>query len=58
MTFDRFSKLFDALVTNRPNAPKYIQVGNDATHAALVAYANGDKSLVNAARAFLGHDWK
>lgn len=58
MTYERFSQLWDALVTNRPKAPDDWPATpgmSDATARALIAYAKDDKTEVNAVRVALGH---
>jgi hypothetical protein len=54
MTFKRFSKLWDTFVTNRPKASNQTPLAehkmNEATSTALIEYANGDKSKINAVR--------
>ena len=52
MNFERFSQLWDALVTNRPKAGDAVQITNGMTTKtaqALIEYANGNKSKVEAA---------
>lgn len=60
MTYERFSKLWDALVTNRPKAPFAVRLRSfrekmagytepgmrPRTAAALIAYGQGDKSAI------------
>ena len=53
MNFKRFSQLWDALVTNRPKASDATVITNgmsSTTAQALIDYANGDKSKVQAVR--------
>jgi len=57
MNFDRFSQLWDALVTYRPKPDDAVPITNgmsDATAIALIEYSNGDKSKINAIRIKLG----
>lgn len=56
MNFERFSQLWDALVTNRPKAAAAVQITNGMTAKtaqALIEYASGNKSKVEAVRARL-----
>jgi len=56
MQYERFSQLWDALVTNRPKAASAIAISNgmsDATAAALIEYADGKKGQIEAVRKFL-----
>jgi len=59
MTFERFSQLWDALVTNRPKATEAQPIPNgmkNATASALIAYGQGNKTEVNRVRAMLGRE--
>jgi hypothetical protein len=56
MTYERFSELWDAFVTNRPRASEPTQIKEtrmSATENALIEYAHGDKTKVNAVRKLL-----
>jgi hypothetical protein len=58
MKYERFSELWDALVTNRPQAVDAAPITNgmeSQTASALIAYANGDKSQIQSIRSTLGH---
>lgn len=56
MDYQRFSQLWDALVTNRPKAANAIAISNgmsEATAAALIEYADGKKGKIEAVKKFL-----
>lgn len=56
MNFERFSELWDALVTNRPKAADAVQITNGMsqdTARALIEYSNGNKSKIEAVRLHL-----
>jgi hypothetical protein len=56
MKFDRFSELWDALVTNRPKPADVEPIPNGmkpTTAEALIAYGMGDKTKVNEIRSKL-----
>jgi hypothetical protein len=57
MNYNRFSELWDALVTNRPKAADATPISNGMTAAtaiALTEYGTGNKSKVNEIRVMLG----
>jgi hypothetical protein len=57
MKFERFSQLWDALVTNRPKSADVEPIPNGMTQAtatALIEYGKGNKAKVNAVRTKLG----
>lgn len=61
MNFEIFSKLWDALVTNRPaavpaadaSAPQITNGMSEGTAQALIEYANGNKTRIESVRAHL-----
>ena len=56
MNLERFSQLWDALVTNRPKAVAAIQITNgmsETTAQALIEYATGNKAKIESVRAHL-----
>jgi hypothetical protein len=56
MNLERFSQLWDALVTNRPKPAAAAHIANgmsENTAAALIEYATGDKSKIESVKAFL-----
>jgi hypothetical protein len=56
MNYERFSQLWDALVTHRPAGGNAAPITNGMTAdtaAALVDYANGNKAKFEAVRTFL-----
>jgi hypothetical protein len=56
MKYERFSQLYRVLVTDRPRTGNALPESpgmSDATAQALMAYAEGDKSLVERVRNFL-----
>jgi len=56
MKYERFSQLWDALVTNRPKAVDAAPISNGMqpeTAAALVDYSNGNKAKIEEVKAFL-----
>lgn len=58
MNYERFSELWDALVSNRPKSPDAAPIMNGmsaATAAALIDYAKGDKSKITVIKANLLH---
>jgi hypothetical protein len=57
MTYERFSQLWDALVTNRPKAAEATPISNGmkpVTAEALIEYGHGNKEKVNKIRVLLG----
>ena len=57
MSYERFSQLWDALVTNRPrsSAPTFpVTSMQPETALALIEYGQGNKSKINQVRALLG----
>ena len=57
MKYERFTELWDALITNRPmridNRVPIIDTMSPNTSIALIKYANGDKSDFDKVRDFL-----
>jgi hypothetical protein len=57
MNYERFSELWDALVTNRPKAAAdAVPITNgmsDETASALLEYADGNRSKIDAVKRFL-----
>lgn len=56
MKYERFSELWDALVTNRPKSNSIIPIENGMskkTVEALIAYGEGDKTQFEHIRQFL-----
>lgn len=56
MNYERFSQLWEALVTNRPKRPDVAPISNGMTTetaTALIEYSNGDKSKILDVRKFI-----
>lgn len=56
MNYERFSQLWDALVTSRPKIAEVEPITNGIsaeTASALIEYGEGNKSKVESIRAFL-----
>jgi hypothetical protein len=53
MSYERFSELWDALITNRPGVGPVTMVMTKETKDALVDYANGNTAKIDAVRNFL-----
>lgn len=55
MTYERFSQLWDALITNRPGIKHPITTNmSPETLKALIAYGQGDKTEINRVKRMLG----
>ena len=54
MSYERFSQLWDALITDNPNVPPQKCGKITDTMKALIEYGEGKKSKINAVRKQLG----
>jgi hypothetical protein len=54
MKFERFSELWDALITNNPNVPPMTTDTSPETMTALIEYGQGNKSKIESIRKMLG----
>lgn len=56
MNYDQFSKLWDALVTDRPKSADAVPITNGMsaeTETALIEYGKGNKAKILAVKSFL-----